>query len=134
MTKNTKKTLSTLTVLTALAFGSASAHAADDMARTRGQVSVSSAAVKAVVAGPVAIHAYSGFSGGTIFAARAVTGTDADCKAQPLAGTAQTLRADSILDFQVGAGQVACLSTSTVRPLEMLWHASKTAPVMLAAR
>src|SRR4051812_46773508 len=87
MTKTTMKTLSTLTVLSALAFSSASAHAADDMAHTRGQVSVSSAAIKAVVAGPVAIHAYSGFSGGTIFAARAVTGTDADCKAQPINGS-----------------------------------------------
>jgi len=130
----TNKMISTLVMVSALSFGTVAKAA--DSAPTRGQVSVSGSAVKAVVAGPVAIHAYSGFSGGTIFAVRAITGTDADCKAQPVSGTNTTLRADSVVDFRVGTGQVACLATSTDRSFELLWHAAKdaAAPMMLARR
>ena len=130
MTTTKTKTITTLTLLATLAFGSARADAAE---RTqRGQVSVTGVAVKAVVAGPIAIHAYSGFSGGTVFAARAVTGTDADCK-QPLGGTSRALGADQIVDFQVAAGQVACLETNTDRPFELLWRAQKNAPAAPSA-
>jgi hypothetical protein len=134
--KTNNKMISALVMVSALAFGSATAQAAGGA--KRGQVSVSGAAVKAVVVGPVAIHAYSAFSGGTVYAAPAVTGTDADCNAQPLGGTSTTLRADSVVDIHVGAGQIACLATNTVRPFELLWHASKdapaAAPTMLARR
>ena len=130
----TNKMLSALVMVSALSFGTVAKAA--DSAPTRGQVTVSGSAVKAIVAGPVAIHAYSGFSGGTIYAARAVTGTDADCKASPVSGTATALRADGIVDFRVGAGQIACLATSTDRSFELLWHAQKDAPAptMLASR
>ena len=126
MTTTTKtKTLTTLTMLATLAFGSAQANAAERI--QRGQVSVTGVAVKAVVAGPIAIRAYSGFSGGTVFAALAVTGTDADCK-QPISGTSRVLGADQLVDYQVAAGQVACLETSTDRPFELLWRAQKNTP------
>lgn len=130
----TNKMISALVMVSALAFGSA-ANAAD-RAPARGQTSVSAKAAKLVVTGPVAIHAYSAFSGGTIYAALAVTGTDADCKTQPANGTA--IRADRIVDFQVAVGQVACLSAGADRAIELLWHAQKDAPasstVMVAGR
>jgi hypothetical protein len=128
----TTKTISALTLGAALFLAATSAKANDAQ---RGQVSISGQDVKAVVTGPVAIHAYSGFSGGTIYATLAVTGTDADCKGQPIGGTETAVRADSVVDFQVPAGQVVCLATTTTRPFELLWHAQKyvpTAPIMMA--
>jgi hypothetical protein len=123
------KTISTLMILSALSFGSA-AQAGETQ-----RVAVNGPARKAVVAGPVAMHAYSGFSGGAIYAVRAVSGTDADCQGAPIGGTRAELPADAVIDFQVGAGQVACLETTTSRGFELLWHAQKDAPaptVMLA--
>jgi hypothetical protein len=124
----TKTTVSVVAMVGALALGVTGARAAEGA--QRGQVSVAGAAGKVVVAGPVAFHAYSGFSGGTVYAARVVSGTDADC-AQPLAGTDRPVEADKVLDFHVGAGQVACLETDTDRVLELLWHAQKDAPTPL---
>jgi len=115
------KTISALMLLSVFTFG-ATAKAAD-AAPQRGQVAVSGPAVKAVVAGPIAIHAYSGFSGGAMYAVHSVTGTDADCQGQPVEGTRASLPADSVIDFHVGAGQVACLETT--RGFELLWHAQK---------
>ena len=37
----------------------------------------------------------------------------------------------SRIDFQVAAGQVACLS-ATGRGIELLWHAQKDAPVAIS--
>jgi hypothetical protein len=127
------KTISTLMLLTVCTFGTAAKAA--DAAPQRGRVMVAGPAVKAVVAGPVAIHAYSGFEGGAMYAVRAVTGTDADCQGQPVEGTRASLPADSVIDFRVGAGQVACLETT--RGFELLWHAQKDATpatMMLARR
>jgi hypothetical protein len=123
------KTISLLTILSALTLGTATAQAQDanGPVATRGQVSVKGAAAKTVVFGPVAIHAYSAFSGGTLYTVKAVSGTDADCQGKA-EGNRTELRADSIINFNVGAGQVACLATSTTRSFEMLWHAQKTAP------
>jgi hypothetical protein len=128
------KTLSTLAILSVFTFGAAAARAADK-APQRGDVVVVGADVKAVVAGPVAIHAYSGFSGGSLYAVRSVTGTDADCRGQAVEGTRAALPADSVVDFRVGAGQVACLETT--RGFELLWHTQKDAidsTVMMAHR
>jgi hypothetical protein len=127
------KTISALTLLSLFTFGSVAAQAAGT-GSLRGQVSVAGPAVKAVVAGPIAIHAYSGFSGGAMYAVRAVTGTDADCHGQAVEGTRAALPADGVIDFQVAPGQVACLETT--RGFELLWHATKDAPatVMLARR
>jgi len=117
------KTIPALMLLSIFTFGTAAKAA--DAAPQRGQVAVSGPAVKAVVAGPIAIHAYSGFSGGAMYAVRAVTGTDADCRGQAVEGTRASLPADSVIDFRVGAGQVACLETT--RGFELLWHAQKEA-------
>lgn len=127
------KTISALTLLAVFTFGTMAKAA--DAAPRRGEVVVSGAAVKAIVAGPVAIHAYSGFSGGAMYAVRAVMGTDADCQGQPIEGTRASLPADNVIDFRVGAGQVACLETT--RGFELLWHAQKDAApatTMLARR
>jgi hypothetical protein len=127
------KTISILALVSALTtFGATSAQA-NDSAPTRGQVSVKDAAVKTVVVGPVAIHAYSAFSGGSLYTVKAVSGTDADCQGKAEGNRAE-LRADSVVNFIVGAGQVACLATSTPRSFELLWHAQKGAPVPAAAQ
>jgi hypothetical protein len=117
------KTIAILTFVSALTFGAGAAHA-DDSAPTRGQVVVSGAAAKAVVVGPTTIHAYSAFSGGALYVVTAVSGTDADCRAQAEGGRTE-LRADKIVDFAVPAGQVACLAASAPRGVELLWHARK---------
>ncbi len=121
------KTISLFALVSALTF-TASAHAQDRSAPTRGQVLVQGPSIKTVVVGPVAIHAYSAFSGGALYTVKAVSGTDADCHGKA-EGTRAELRADSTVNFTVGAGQVACLATSTTRSFELLWHAQKDAPV-----
>jgi hypothetical protein len=120
------KTLSILGFVSALTLGAGLAHA-NDAAPARGQVTVRGEAAKAVVAGPVAIHAYSAFSGGALYVVKAVSGTDADCRGQAQGARAE-LKADRIVNFAVGAGQVACLATTTPRGFELLWHAQKDAP------
>jgi hypothetical protein len=123
--------LSSLTFVTA---GARSASAQESAAPQRGTVVVQGASAKAVVAGPVAIHAYSEFSGATLFVVNAVTGTDRDCAAGAAAHAAVT--ADHVQTFFVGAGQVACVSSTSARGTELLWHAQKTvaAPAMVLAR
>jgi hypothetical protein len=121
------KTISLLSLVSALTLtlGAASAQAQEtSSAPTRGQVSVTGAAVKTVVVGPVAIHAYSAFSGGALYTVKAVSGTDADCQGKA-EGARTELGADKVIHFSVGAGQVACLATSTTRSFELLWHAQK---------
>jgi hypothetical protein len=129
------KTISILSFLSALTFGAATAQAQDtnSPAPTRGQVSIKGAAAKTVVFGPVAIHAYSAFSGGALYTVKSVSGTDADCQGKA-EGSRTELRADSVVDFKVGAGQVACLATSTPRNFELLWHARKDAPAAEATQ
>jgi hypothetical protein len=123
------KTISLIALVSALTtFGAAGAQA-NDSAPTRGQVLVSGPSLKTVVVGPVAIHAYSAFSGGALYAVKGVSGTDVDCRGKPEGHRAE-LRADSIVNFTVGAGQVVCLATSTTRSFELLWHAQKDAPVL----
>src|SRR5580704_264493 len=71
----------------------------------RGVVEARGPVAKVVAAGPIALHAYSQFAGGTLYAAQAVTGTDSDCKGSS-AGT--SVEADRVATFAVGEGQVAC--------------------------
>jgi hypothetical protein len=118
--------LPTLVTASLLSLGLGAAAARAEGPAQRGQISVSGPSVRAVVAGPVAIHAYSGFSGGSVYAAPAETGTDADCKAQPL-GAPTPVRADSMVELTVGAGELVCLVTTTSRPFELLWHVQKDA-------
>lgn len=122
----TSRKLPTL-VTASLLFLAGAARAEGPGPAQRGQISVSAPSTKAVVAGPVAIHAYSGFSGGSIYAAPAETGTDADCKVQPL-GAPTPVRAESVIELTVGAGELVCLVTTTSRPFELLWHVQKDAP------
>jgi hypothetical protein len=117
-------------LISALASGCASSGAVGAggvAAPTRGDVLVAGASVKAVVLGPIAVHAYSAFAGGALYAARAVSGSDADCQGAAEVGPRSELRADTVVNFTVGAGQIACLATSTNRSFELLWHAQKGA-------
>jgi hypothetical protein len=98
-------------------------------------VGVQAQTVKAVVAGPVAVHAYSQFSGATVFVVAAVTGTDSDCAGARQGAT--SLAADRAQTVTVGAGQLACVETTAARGSELLWHAQAeraAAPMMLARR
>jgi hypothetical protein len=97
----------------------------------RGIVEARGAVAKVVVAGPIALHAYAQFDGGSLYTAVAVTGTDRDCKGAPTGTT--PVQADRISTFAVGEGQVACLKTTTKGSFELLWHAvSQPLPVVLA--
>jgi hypothetical protein len=110
-------------------------HAQEGSVSTRGTVAVQAQAAKAVVAGPVAIHAYSGFSGAKLFVVAAVSGTDVDCAGARTGVTG--LSADRVQSITVGAGQIACVETTAAHGSEVLWHAQKSAspaPVMLAHR
>ena len=126
-------TISKLIAISSLAFGCASAqvgrNATPDL---RGAVVVKGPSVKAVVAGPVDIHAYSAFAGGTVYTVPAVAGGDADCQAAGAARTA--LDADRVHVVHVEAGQVACLATVKKGSFELLWHGheQKTAPIAVA--
>ena len=98
----------------------------------RGVVEARGPVAKVVAAGPIALHAYSQFAGGTLYAARAVTGTDSDCKGSS-AGT--SVQADRVATFAIGEGQVACLETTTKGSFELLWHAvSQPVPAMVIAK
>jgi hypothetical protein len=118
------KTISILMLVSTLTLGGAAAHA--DEGDQRGQLLADGPSTKAVVIGPIAIHAYSGFSGGALYVAPALTGTDADCQGKANDGATTDLRADVVISFNVPAGQIACLATS--RKFELLWHARKDAP------
>lgn len=122
--KTTTKILSLVSFLF-LSFAGV-AHAGEGAAR-KGQVNVPAAAAKAVVAGPMVVKMYSGFSGAQVFVAAATSGTDADCAAARTAGT--TLAADRVETVTVAAGQVACVASTGERKIELLWHAQPTAPV-----
>jgi hypothetical protein len=108
---------------------------ARDLEHLRGDVLTRGPATRVVAVGPIALHAYSEFAGGTLYSAPAVTGTDRDC-AQISTRAALPVPADRITTFVVPQGQVACLATSTRGSFELLWHAvadSAAAPVMLAS-
>lgn len=113
----------------ALAFGyclcrTAVAHAGDD----RGHVQVPVTAAKAVVAGPVAIHAYSAFSGAKLFVIAAGAARDGACQAAAPTTAGTALPADKVETLAVGAGQVACVASTGPRQIELLWHARTYVP------
>ena len=121
-------------LVSALSFAGV-AQAQETSSPMRGSVAVQAQAAKAVVEGPVSVHAYSQFSGATVFVVAAVTGTDQDCSGARLGAT--TLGADSARTLTVGAGQVACVETTAARGSELLWHAQAdraAAPMMLVRR
>ena len=97
------------------------AHAQEASAPRRGTVEVQGQAAKAVVTGPVAIHAYSAFSGAKLFVVAAVSGTDRDC-AGARTSASTSLTADRVQTLAVGAGQIACVETTATHGSELLWH------------
>jgi hypothetical protein len=99
----------------------------------RGAVVTHGPSSKAVAAGPIVMHAYSQFAGGSLYAVRAVTGTDADCA--NATGRPVALPPDRVASFAVGSGEIACLVTTTKGSFELLWHerpAAPSSPVMIA--
>jgi len=120
-----KTTTKILTLVSFLFLSFAGVAHAGEGAR-KGQVNVPAAAAKAVVAGPMVVKMYSGFSGAQVFVAAASSGTDADCAAARTAGT--TLAADRVETVTVAAGQVACVASTGDRKIELLFHAQPTAP------
>ena len=113
------RTLAGLVALVGTTCGAA--RLADARPSDRGSVVTKGPAAKVVAVGPMTIHAYSGFPGGSLYTARAVTGTDRDCQV-PAAGAAR-VDAERITTFVVAEGQVACLATTTKGSFELLWHA-----------
>jgi hypothetical protein len=92
----------------------------------RGAIQVAGMARKAIVVGPTTFHAYSGFAGGEIFTAPAVTGTDIDCRAAAdTAAHVRRVRADLVVTIAVNPGEIACLATKVDRRIELLWHAER---------
>ena len=129
-----KTTMKILSLVSFLSLSFAGVARAGEGATRRGQVNVQAAAAKAVVAGPVVVKMYSGFSGAQVFVAAASSGTDADCAAAGrIAGT--RLPADHVETVTVAAGQVACVASTGERKIELLWHAqSGTSASALVAR
>jgi hypothetical protein len=127
----TMKTLSALFFLSSLTFGCASTRLAgsrDVVAPQHGDELLPETAMKAIVAGPIAIHAYSAVSGGTIFVADNVTGTDRDCQLTAPADAGDPLPADHVQSVTVGAGKIACIAATSRRGIEILWHTLDDAP------
>jgi hypothetical protein len=123
-----------LALVSALSFAGV-AQAQEASSPTRGAVTVQAQAAKAVVEGPVAVHAYSQFSGATVFVVASLTGTDKDCAGARLGAT--SLAADRAQTLAVGAGQLACVETTAARGSELLWHSQAgraAAPMMYARR
>jgi hypothetical protein len=120
-------TISKLCFVLLFAFGCAtgqSARSTTGNVSQIGAVRVRGPSARAVVAGPLTIHAYSAFAGVAMYAAAVVAGTDSDCRiATPTAGNRWArLEADRIVTFSVGKGQVACVEASSPGNFELLWH------------
>jgi hypothetical protein len=105
--------------------GSQSIQAVEHPVPRRGEVAVRGPSVRVVVAGPVAIHAYSEFPGGSIYSAPAVTRTDKDCQlgAGANAPVLKTVQADRITSYSAREGQVVCLATDIKGSFGLAWHA-----------
>ena len=133
--KTNSMILALVSALTLSAGAARVAHAQETSAPKRGTVEVQGQAAKAVVAGPVAIHAYAAFSGAKLFVVAAVSGTDRDCAgARTSAGT--SLAADRVQTLTVGAGQLACVETTATHGSELLWHVQMdraASPIMIAS-
>ena len=106
--------------LALVSFGRSGFAAARSANAERGIIEARGPVAKVVAVGPIALHAYSQFVGGSLYTAPAVTGTDRDCQGS---ASATPVLADRIATFAVGKGQVACLKTTTKGSFELLWHA-----------
>jgi len=77
------------------------------------------------------LHAFSGFRGGALYAAPAVTGTDQDCDQRERIDEALArgkVAAVRRVVLSLNAGEVACLVTQNQGSFELLWHATAVAP------
>jgi hypothetical protein len=118
--------------LTLTTLGATGIASAKNARGERGIVEARGPVVKVVAAGPIALHTYSQFAGGALYAAPALTGTERDCKGS---SASTPVVADQVATFVVGEGQVACLETTTKGSFELLWHAvSQPAPVVVLAK
>jgi hypothetical protein len=107
----------TLVISTPFASAQSNDHAG------RGAVEVTGKAVRAVTVGPALVHSYSGFSGGSMFVAPLITGTNADCSAGlKTSSRVLPLIADRVAVLAVGPKEIACLMTDGPRSFELLWH------------
>jgi hypothetical protein len=90
----------------------------------RGSMVMAPDSVRAFVAGPAVVHAYSLDDGGRVFVAPATTGTDADCSGGAARATnAAKVAVDQRNVVTVAPGQVACVATNARRNYELMWHA-----------
>ncbi|HVR62425.1 MAG TPA: hypothetical protein VMU50_11025 [Polyangia bacterium] len=117
--------------------GAQLARSSEPAAARRGYLAASGSSVKAIVAGPIAIHVYAEVAGGRVFVTERKSGAniDGDCEtAATREGSGPALPADRVQLIVVGAGEIACLATSGRRGYEMLWHARNDgdAPLVLA--
>ena len=113
-------------VLACFSFGCAGTRLADAQSapHLRGEVHHAGAGDRAVVTGPVTIHAYSGFKGGEVYTVPVASGGDTDCGAdRAMSGSRVRLDADRIRQIEIPAGSMACLAADQHRSLELLWHA-----------
>ena len=121
------KVISKLLGLSLFVVGCATGGGAQPLAarvgRTR-SLQLEGPATRSVVSGPSVIHAYSANGGARLFTADAVTATDQDCqRARSRAGASEAhLRADQVVTFDVPAGRVACVETTSAGAHELLWH------------
>lgn len=96
----------------------------------RGTVVTRSPGSRAIVTGPITMHAYAGFAGGEIYNTRAAAGTDGDCACAQQSGPAIPLPADKAISVTVSEGEVACLRTQASSGYELLWHALPQPPTV----
>ena len=121
-----------LVALALASFGGMGIAATRSANAERGIIEARGTVAKVVAVGPIALHAYSQFAGGSLYTAPAVTGTDRDCQGS---ASATPLLADRIATFAVGEGQVTCLETTTTGSFELLWHAvSQPVPAVVVAK
>ncbi|HVR61905.1 MAG TPA: hypothetical protein VMU50_08400 [Polyangia bacterium] len=100
----------------------------------RGTVVASSAGARAIVAGPVDVHAYAGFRGGEVYLVDGSSGSDGDCAAAADGTAALPVPSDTVVSLTVPAGRTACLRTRAAKGYELLWHArAHTEPSALLA-
>jgi hypothetical protein len=133
-TTNTMNTIGKLLAISTLVFGCASTQVGQrGVTELRGRVVVAEPSVRAIVAGPADIHAYSEFAGGTLYTVPAVAGDSRDCASARR--DLVVLDADRVRAFRVEPGSVACLATVTNRRFELLWHGHRpdVAPGTLVA-
>jgi hypothetical protein len=124
-----KRSIISFAFSSTLAFGCAGGINRGAQAVTaRGTVTMAGPLTRAVLRGPAVVHAYASTSAPSLFAAPLVSGTDADCRAQPGGAHAITPGAEDYarLTLTVQPGEVLCITTTSRRHADdVLWHAHR---------